>query len=83
MPTPETLRRHASLFDTMAQTVGLDLEELHFRGKLTTGDIEDGVLRCTGCTQPEACAHLLASKPDTDVPPSYCRNADLLRELQP
>ncbi len=82
MQSRTTLKRHAALVDGMAQAQGIDLEEQIMRGNLTISELEDAVLRCTGCTSPDICAHRLATRdgptPDT---PDFCRNADLFRTL--
>ncbi|MCB1335185.1 MAG: hypothetical protein KDK26_16435 [Roseivivax sp.] len=79
MQSRETLRRHAALVDRMAQTLGIDLEEAAFRGKLSIPDVEDAVLRCTACTQPGACEHWLAARDGAtaETTPEYCRNTEL------
>ncbi|SPF81166.1 DUF6455 family protein [Pseudoprimorskyibacter insulae] len=83
MTSTKTLRRHAALVDSMANTLGIDLQEQALRGNLPISEIEDAVLRCTGCTQPDACEHWLATRsgvePET---PSYCRNSDLFEDLR-
>ena len=83
MQSREQLRKHAALVDHMADTLGLDLQEEAMRGRLTFSEIEDAVLRCTGCTQPEACEHWLATRGGSaEEPPAYCRNADLFDDLR-
>lgn len=83
MPSPTDLKRHAALVDRMADAQGIDLEEQMLRGRLTMTELEDAVLRCTGCTQPCACeswlAHLPAQAPQA---PDYCRNTDLFDTLK-
>lgn len=82
MQSQAKLKRHAALFDTMAQVHGLDLEEQMLRGKLTFNELDDAVMRCTACTGVESCAHWLATRQDVDVQaPHYCRNAALFRDL--
>lgn len=84
MFTENKYRRHASLVDRMSNTVGVDLEEEALRGRVSPGEIAEAVIRCTTCTQPEACEHWLATRQGTEeTPPVYCRNADLFAELQP
>ncbi|MBV2359656.1 hypothetical protein KUH32_07715 [Thalassococcus sp. CAU 1522] len=83
MQPPKTLKRHAKLVDQMAEAVGLDLEERMLRGELTFGELDDAVLRCTGCAQPCACEAFLAGTTETIADtPDYCRNAELFRELR-
>ncbi|MDA7429963.1 DUF6455 family protein [Primorskyibacter aestuariivivens] len=82
MADVEKLRKHAALVDRMATARGLDLEEAALRGKISPDGIADAVLNCTGCTNPEDCAHWLEthSAPE-QAGPSYCRNADLFEDL--
>ena len=82
MQSQATLKRHAALVDHMAQARGIDLEEEILRGKMTFTDLEDAVLRCTGCTRPDACEHWLAAQtgPVTESP-AFCRNDDLFGTL--
>ncbi|EPX79809.1 DUF6455 family protein [Salipiger mucosus] len=83
MPGRNDLKRHAQLVDDMATTLGLDLEEAAMRGKLAISQIEDAVLSCTMCTQPETCARWLASRPkEPDTAPTYCRNTTLFEDLR-
>jgi hypothetical protein len=84
MQSPTTLKRHAALVDKMASAQEIDLEEEMLRGKLDFGGLEDAVLRCTACTQPDTCeAWLAGATPDRDAtPPSYCRNHALFAELK-
>ncbi len=43
------LKTHAALFDRMAETVGLDLQEEAISGRLRFDEISEAVLRCTRC----------------------------------
>ena len=61
MQSTKTLKRHAALVDKMATAQGIDLEETMLRGRLSMGELDDAVLRCTGCTQPETCEGWLAA----------------------
>lgn len=89
MQSESTLKRHAHLVDRMATATGVDLEEEMLRGNLSIPDLDDAVLRCTGCTCPNACTTWLAqhSGPFAEgqpaTPPAYCRNADLFADLKP
>lgn len=83
MQSEATLKRHAALIDQMAQARGLDLEEQMLRGKLTVAELEDAVLRCTGCAQPDACEFWLSVQQDTvSEAPAFCRNAEVFRTLE-
>lgn len=80
-----TLKRHAALVDRMAEARGVDLEEQILRGNLRIGELDDAVLRCTGCSNPDGCEHWLtqveqngATVSDT---PAQCRNARVFSEL--
>lgn len=77
-----TLRRHAGLFSDMAEANGVDLEEAVLRADISPDDITDGVLRCTGCEQPDACEAALAKGDSLNAVPGYCRNAALLNGLK-
>lgn len=78
----KTLRRHARLFADMAEANGVDLEEAVLRAEIDPGAISDGVLRCTGCENPQDCEAHLGSFATLDGPPPYCRNAELLNGLK-
>ncbi|MGP6089876.1 DUF6455 family protein [Antarctobacter jejuensis] len=83
MHSQDALKRHASLVDRMAGVRGLDLEEEMLRGALSFTELEDSVLRCAQCTNPEGCAHWMAEQTaPAPESPSYCRNADLFRALE-
>lgn len=79
----KTIRRHANLFVTMAESQGVDLEEAVMRAEIQPDDVAEGVLRCTGCTNPDACEAALAMRKRLDNPPEYCRNSELLNALKP
>jgi len=78
-----TLKTHATLVDRMANTLGLDLEEVMMEGRMTFDQLGDAVLSCTGCTQPEACGRWLDAQTETvHDTPGYCRNSDLFDRLK-
>lgn len=78
-----TLKRHAGLLDDMANAQGIDLEEAVLAGGLTIPDIEDAVLRCAGCKQPDACSVWLKSQEHlADKAPDYCRNTAMFTTLK-
>lgn len=79
----KTIRRHANLFVTMAERQGVDLEEAVMRAEIQPDDVAEGVLRCTGCTNPDACEAALSLRKRLDNPPEYCRNSELLNALKP
>ena len=83
MPTSITLKRHATLVDRMATTLGVDLEEKVMEGKLDFGALSDVVLGCTGCANPDECEKWLdAHSQGADNAPSMCRNTDLFERLK-
>lgn len=80
----DKIKRHAALVDRMATRLGIDLEERAMRGDITTSQIEDAVLSCTNCTNPDGCQTWQAAHAGATVnaPPSYCRNTPLFAELK-
>ncbi|MEK0164183.1 DUF6455 family protein [Phaeobacter sp. JH20_36] len=78
----DNLKTHADLFDSMATTVGLDLQEEAISGRLRFDEIAEAVLRCTRCGGVGACRNWLAKggRPGADAP-DFCRNRDLLAFL--
>ena len=77
------LKKHAALFDDMGTALGLDLQNRAIGGDFPLDEISEAVLRCTKCAHPEKCARLLAvSESQASLPPDYCRNRDLLDNLQ-
>lgn len=83
MLSQATLKRHAGLVDRMATRVGIDLEDAALRGEISISEIDDAVLRCTGCTQADTCANLLDSPAGHDAAaPDYCRNGEVFAALK-
>jgi hypothetical protein len=84
MRDQSVLKRHAALVDTMAQALGVDLQEAALEGVVSVDQLSDAVLRCTDCGQIGACDSWLDTR-KTGVPeprtPNYCRNAGLFRDL--
>ncbi len=76
------LRLHAALLDDTGSRLGMDLQEAAIRGALKFEEISDAVLRCTTCSEPEACAHWLKEEDAVVAAPHYCRNTKLLKRLQ-
>lgn len=82
MPGKATLKRHAALVDQMAETVGVDLEQAMMEGRMTSDQLSDVVLTCTGCSEAEACARWLATQDEqAATTPDYCRNTDTFQRL--
>lgn len=76
------MARHADLAGRMAETVGVDPAEAMLYGELTPEDWRSAVLRCSGCTDVEACEHWLADHADGAAEtPDYCRNKTRLDAL--
>ncbi|MDJ0823584.1 MAG: DUF6455 family protein [Paracoccaceae bacterium] len=83
MHVKSVLKRHAGLVDDMADAVGVDLQEQMLRGDLSISELDDAVMRCTGCSNPDDCESWLASQTGAvDTPPAYCRNADVFAALK-
>lgn len=82
MQNTTLLRKHASLVDRMADNLGVDLEEAVLRGEIAPDLLPDLVLRCTKCTDPEACARLLDDPKQLKAAPSFCVNRDTLEKMR-
>lgn len=82
MQSSSTLKRHADLVDRMASAQGIDLEAEMMAGKIRPEGLSDAVLACTGCANPQECAHWLAQNERAESTPDYCRNADLFTLLK-
>lgn len=83
MHSQEKLKHHADLVDRMATSMGVDLEEQLFHGKMSPSDLPDAVLRCAACSDPVHCnAWLNRRETRADATPGYCRNADLMATLR-
>jgi Family of unknown function (DUF6455) len=83
MQNRSVLKRHAALVDKMAETLGVDLEEVTMRGDLEISEISDAVLSCTACANPEACRGWLGDhKEGAAQTPDYCRNSEMFQRLQ-
>ena len=83
MQSRTTLKRHARLVDTMAEAQGIDLEEAILRGKMSISDLDDAVLRCTGCSDPGRCERFLGAVDRMiESVPDFCRNDELFSELK-
>lgn len=79
----DKLKRHAALFDEMAQLQGVDLEQAMLDGQLSIPDLDDAVLRCANCKEPRACAVWQAQQSVPVIqPPAYCQNQELFTELK-
>lgn len=82
MSNKATLKKHADLLDRMANTLGVDLEQVMMEGRMNMDQLGDAVLSCTGCSCPEKCETWLQANASTaEVAPEYCRNADMLARL--
>jgi hypothetical protein len=81
MPGKLTRDRHEGLMTRMAETLGADLDAAELRGALPPEMREDMLQACTGCSDPTACGHWLATHDRAEAAPGYCRNGDLLARL--
>ncbi|MDC0738156.1 DUF6455 family protein [Cognatishimia sp. SS12] len=76
-----TVKKHAYLFDTMAQKLGHDMQQHALDGDIGMDELADAVIRCTGCSHPEDCAQRLAAAKQLTQTPNYCRNQHLFKDL--
>lgn len=84
MQGKDDFERHARLMDSMATTLGIDLQEAAIRGDISIDDITEAVLRCTGCPDPDHCTGWLNDHArGAEQTPGYCRNRALLDQLRP
>ena len=65
----------------------VDLSAEMARGRMSGEDWKDALVRCTGCTQPEACTLWLSEHgPEDEVsvtePPHYCENRLMMKQLR-
>lgn len=83
MQNRSVLKRHAALVDQMAETLGVDLQEVALRGDVTIDEISDAVLSCTACSNPESCeGWLKAHKDGATQTPDFCRNSEMFLRLR-
>lgn len=83
MQKRSVLKRHAALVDQMAETLGVDLEEVAMRGEVQIDEISDAVLSCTACSNPGACQGWMDEHKDgATQTPDYCRNSEMFQRLQ-
>ena len=69
------LDRHARLVERMADTLGIDLAEKMMMGQLPPEQYRAAAIRCTGCTETDACASWVDAHPEgAALAPDYCRN---------
>lgn len=85
------LNHHAALVNRMAQAVGVNLTELIIRGRFSGEEWREAVVRCTSCSDPDACLVWLAEhaeRPSTmptgpeEVVPPYCANGSMMARLR-
>ena len=76
-----TLKMHEALMDRMARTLGADLDDAELRGDLPPEMRQEMLLSCTGCSDPNGCAHWLDTHESAGAAPGYCRNGPVLAEL--
>ena len=69
----------ADLVNGMADRVGLDLGEAVMRNPELVGpQYREMVVRCSTCTDQDACTQLQKSCDHLDAAPAYCRNKDIM-----
>jgi hypothetical protein len=80
MPHTKTVRRHVDLLEDAAGIFGIDLQDAAIRGTLQMDEIADAVLRCTSCSDPDACEGLVKSSHGAapSLPP-FCQNIVLFQ----
>ena len=80
----DRLDRHADLMYRMSDTVGADLGEALFEGRLSGEKVRGAVLSCTRCDSVEACEQWLAKHEGDRAQnvPEFCRNRELLARLR-
>ncbi|MFK7940584.1 MAG: DUF6455 family protein [Roseovarius sp.] len=77
-----TIKHHAALMDNMAGALGVDMEQSMLEGRMTMDQLSDAVLGCTGCSNPDSCAHWVSQQTGTaSAAPEYCRNGSMLGRL--
>ncbi|MBD3677522.1 MAG: hypothetical protein HUJ27_03865 [Rhodobacteraceae bacterium] len=76
-----TIDRHTRLLGSVAERLGIDLEEEVLRGHLSPEGLHNSVFCCVGCSESDSCDHWLAVQPGAvETAPDYCRNkTDLTR----
>lgn len=83
MSETKTYKRHAVLVDRMANTLGIDLEEMMMRGMLDGDTLAGAVLNCSGCSNPDGCERWLDVQTGIAAePPDMCRNVNLFDYLK-
>lgn len=84
MMAQSELKKHAELFDKMADVLGVDLEKaIEDTGALNLIELGDAVLRCAGCSDPSHCAGWLnAHENGAEKAPGYCQNIELFERLK-
>ena len=72
------LARHEALITGM--TLKLGVEQVA-ADQLSPEEWRGAVLRCSTCSDPEACTGFLAEPGSAGAAPDYCRNHDLMARL--
>ena len=76
------VQRHFWLTLGVAKACGVDLSLAMREGVLSPEAYAATITACRNCTDPTACEHWLEQVDAVAVPPEFCENAELLRELQ-
>ena len=74
-------RDHYWKVTDMAGAIGVPLVDLWHAGELSSAGYAAMIERCRRCADPEACAKLIARRPDLSAPPSYCENNGSFTDL--
>ncbi|MEI4486229.1 DUF6455 family protein [Frigidibacter sp. MR17.14] len=77
-----SVHHHAQLVNAMAGALGVDLSARLEDGRLASETWRDMVVGCTGCANPEGCAHWLAEHPVAEAAPYYCVNGETLAAMR-
>ncbi|MCL4674765.1 MAG: hypothetical protein KJZ59_01740 [Pararhodobacter sp.] len=77
------LDHHFDLMTRMADTVHADLGDALVSDRLTSSELRNAVLACTGCEGGKDCPDWLKEHSEgSEETPEYCRNRDLLLRLK-
>ena len=76
--------RHSRLVGSMADALGVDLDEKQMRAELAPEALDIAIHRCTGCDDPKGCQRWLNDQTEENIanaPPAYCRNTKFFELL--
>lgn len=72
---------HKALAQSMADRMGVDVEDLMQAGRLPPEALDDLISRCMCCVDPEVCKAWLTGTPGAPAPEA-CRNRDAFAALR-